>query len=52
VVNFGLGALLLLTVIVLVPKLFSALERRQLEREKPPGTKSPDQPETPLPPSL
>lgn len=33
VVNFGLGALLLLTVIVLLPKLFSTLERRQLERK-------------------
>ncbi|MFN9644362.1 MAG: DedA family protein [Cyanobacteriota bacterium] len=33
VVNFGLGALLLLAVIVLLPKLFSVLERRQLERQ-------------------
>jgi membrane protein DedA with SNARE-associated domain len=38
VVNFGLGALLLVTVLVLLPKLFSALERRQLERkEQPPA---------------
>jgi membrane protein DedA with SNARE-associated domain len=35
VVNVGLGALLLLTVIVLLPKLFSVLERRQLEQENP-----------------
>jgi membrane protein DedA with SNARE-associated domain len=35
VVNVGLGALLLLTVIVSLPKLFSVLERRQLEQENP-----------------
>jgi hypothetical protein len=44
VVNVGLGALLLLTVIVVLPKLFSLLERRQLERRD--GTAAP-----PLPPS-
>jgi membrane protein DedA with SNARE-associated domain len=33
VIDFGLGALLLLTVLVLLPKLFSALERRQLSRD-------------------
>jgi len=57
VVNVGLGALLLLTVLVLLPKLFSALERRQLERKEPPmppaidpaGT---DPPAHPLPPPL
>jgi membrane protein DedA with SNARE-associated domain len=35
VVNFGLGALALVTVIVLLPKLFSSLERRQLARQAP-----------------
>jgi membrane protein DedA with SNARE-associated domain len=44
VVNVGLGALLLLTVIVVLPKLFSLLERRQLERRD--GTAAP-----PLPPA-
>jgi membrane protein DedA with SNARE-associated domain len=38
VIDFGLGALLLLTVLVLLPKLFSALERRQLTRN---GTSAP-----------
>jgi len=38
VIDFGLGALLLLTVMVLLPKLFSALERRQLTRN---GTSAP-----------
>ncbi|MFN9630405.1 MAG: DedA family protein [Cyanobacteriota bacterium] len=37
VVDFGLGALALVTVIVLLPKVFSALERRQLTREAPPA---------------
>ncbi|MEB3317085.1 MAG: DedA family protein [Cyanobacteriota bacterium] len=57
VVNFGLGALLLLAVLVLLPKLFSALERRQLERQAstvatgtdPAGL---DPPTRSLPPSL
>ncbi|MEB3194741.1 MAG: DedA family protein [Cyanobacteriota bacterium] len=52
VVNFGLGALLLLTVIVLVPKLFSVLERRQLDRQEAAGPKRPDPPVHPVPPSL
>lgn len=53
VVNFGLGALLLLTVIVLLPKLFSVLERRQLERQGAPGSKTLDPADhNPLPPSL
>jgi membrane protein DedA with SNARE-associated domain len=57
VVNVGLGALLLLTVLVLLPKLFSALERRQLERKEPPmppatGPAGTDPPAHPLPPPL
>jgi membrane protein DedA with SNARE-associated domain len=40
VIDFGLGALLLVVVLVLVPKLLSRLERRQLE-SKPPGTVPP-----------
>jgi hypothetical protein len=51
VVNFGLGALLLLIVIVLLPKLFSALERRQLERQGASAAKGPDPSDSPLPPS-
>ncbi|MFN6340220.1 MAG: DedA family protein, partial [Cyanobacteriota bacterium] len=49
VVNVGLGALLLVVVIVLLPKLFSALERRQLERQ---DSNAPQQPAHPQPPSL
>ena len=49
VVNFGLGALLLVVVIVLLPKLFSALERRQLERQSSDG---PQEPAHPQPPTL
>jgi membrane protein DedA with SNARE-associated domain len=57
VVNFGLGALLLLAVLVLLPKLFSALERRQLERQEPPvppaqGPAEANPPYHPLPPPL
>ena len=57
VVNFGLGALLLLTVLVLLPKLFSALERRQMEPKEPPmppatGPAGTDPPAHPLPPPL
>ncbi|MEB3334214.1 MAG: DedA family protein [Cyanobacteriota bacterium] len=37
VIDFGLGALALVTVIVLLPKLLSTLERRQLERQAPPA---------------
>lgn len=59
VINFGLGALVLVSVIVLLPKLFSALERRQLERQdlaagasrlSVPEVKSPPPPIDPLPP--
>ncbi|MBM5815983.1 MAG: DedA family protein [Cyanobacteria bacterium K_Offshore_surface_m2_239] len=49
VVNVGLGALLLLVVIVLVPKLFSALEQRQLERQAPDSLQDPAQPKPPAP---
>jgi membrane protein DedA with SNARE-associated domain len=58
VVNFGLGALLLVTVLVLLPKLLSSLERRQLEREETPRAPGPgpasgtDHPTRPLPPPL
>ena len=52
VINFGLGALLLITVIVLLPKLFSALERRQLNRQEsaePPKSADPTDSDTPAP---
>ena len=52
VINFGLGALLLITVIVLLPKLFSALERRQLVRQESaehPKTADPTDSDTPAP---
>ncbi|MFN9548335.1 MAG: DedA family protein [Cyanobacteriota bacterium] len=53
VINFGLGALLLVSVLVLLPKLFSTLERRQLERQEvaaSPASVSGPEPESPLPP--
>jgi len=52
VINFGLGALLLITVIVLLPKLFSALERRQLNRQESaehPKSADPTDSDTPAP---
>lgn len=55
VIDFGLGALLLVAVLVVVPKLLSRLERSQLLRKdsptKPPG-QSDSKPTSPIPPAL
>jgi len=55
VIDFGLGALLLVALVVVVPKLLSRLERRQLSRQE--GNTSPSEvtdskPTGPLPPAL
>jgi membrane protein DedA with SNARE-associated domain len=54
VIDFGLGALLLVVVLVLVPKLLSSLERRQLARQVLASSPAPADPQStaPLPPSL
>ncbi|MFM7642588.1 MAG: DedA family protein [Cyanobium sp.] len=55
VIDFGLGALLLVALVVVVPKLLSRLERRQLMRPEGsanPANPSDNQPTGPIPPTL
>ena len=55
VIDFGLGALLLVALVVVVPKLLSRLERRQLMRQEgnaSPANRTDSEPTGPVPPAL
>jgi membrane protein DedA with SNARE-associated domain len=55
VIDFGLGALLLVALVVVVPKLLSRLERRQLMRQEGnarPANPTNSEPTGPVPPAL
>lgn len=55
VIDFGLGALLLVALVVVVPKLLSRLERRQLMRQEgnpSPASPTDSKPAGPIPPAL